>query len=105
MDDEFFEDEIGGYCNPISDWEEYAESFIFPQRGVIMYELIKTFNTKTTHIEVDTLNQEENGGEVLYSYTVYLIDNMTSEPIDVVNIDDFSKSDIDYVKNNFKRRT
>ena len=68
-----------------------------------MYELIKTFNTKTTHIEVDTLNQEENGREVLYSYTVYLIDNMTSEPIDFVSIDNFSKSDIDYVKNNFKR--
>lgn len=30
MDDEFFEDEIGGYCNPISYLEEYAESFILP---------------------------------------------------------------------------
>ena len=27
---EYFEDEIGGYCDPISDWEEYAESFILP---------------------------------------------------------------------------
>ena len=68
-----------------------------------MYELIKTFNTKTTHIEVDTLNQEENGGEVLYSYTVYLVDNITSQPINFVSIDNFSKQDIDYVKNNFKR--
>lgn len=68
-----------------------------------MYELIKTFNTKTTHIEVDTLNQEENGGEFLYSYTVYLVDNITSQPIDFVSIDNFSKQDIDYVKNNFKR--
>lgn len=30
MDVECFEDEIGGYCDPISDWEEYAESFILP---------------------------------------------------------------------------
>ena len=22
-----YENEIGGYCDPISDWEEYAESF------------------------------------------------------------------------------
>ena len=30
MDDEFFEDEIGGHCDQISDWGEYAESFILP---------------------------------------------------------------------------
>ena len=30
MDKEYIEDEIGGYCDPISDWEEYAESFILP---------------------------------------------------------------------------
>lgn len=30
MDKEYFEDEIGGYCDQISDWEEYAESFILP---------------------------------------------------------------------------
>ena len=30
MDKEYFEDEIGGYCDLISDWEEYAESFILP---------------------------------------------------------------------------
>ena len=30
MGKEYFEDEIGGCCDPISDWEEYAESFILP---------------------------------------------------------------------------
>lgn len=30
MDKEYFEDEIGGYCDPISNWEKYAESFILP---------------------------------------------------------------------------
>ena len=31
----FEEDEIGGYCNPISDWDEYAEMWFMEGRNDI----------------------------------------------------------------------
>ena len=31
----FEEDEIGGYCNPISDWDEYAEMWFLEGRDDI----------------------------------------------------------------------
>ena len=35
----FEEDEIGGYCNPISDWDEYAEMWFMEGRDDIRRSL------------------------------------------------------------------
>ena len=68
-----------------------------------MDELIKLFNNEMTHIEVDTVNQKENGETDydFYSYTVMLIENKNSEIIDSVSIDTFDDSDVEWVSKIF----
>ena len=64
-----------------------------------MKELIELFNDNDTHIEVDTLNQKDNGttsGADIYSYTVILIDNKTRDNIESVSIRNFDKKDIEF---------
>lgn len=67
-----------------------------------MDELIKLFNNEMTHIEIDTVNQRDNGEDHdFYSYTVILLDNKTLEVIDNVSIDNFDREDIEWVKRFF----
>lgn len=69
-----------------------------------MNELIKTFNDNETHIEIDAVNQFENGStkdRSVYSYTVILLQNETGEQICSVSIDKFDKDDIEFVKKYF----
>lgn len=62
-----------------------------------MNELIKLFNTNKTHIEIDTINQKENGltnDPSIFTYTIQLIDNNDNDPIASISIDQFSDKEI-----------
>ena len=69
-----------------------------------MEKLIRLFNNKDTHIEVDNENQFENGtteDKNKYSYTIYLIDNYMKEEIESVSVDMFSDSEVEFVIEKF----
>lgn len=62
-----------------------------------MNELIRLFNTNKTHIEIDTINQKENGltnDPSIFTYTIQLIDNNDNDPIASISIDQFSDKEI-----------
>ncbi|MBO0438945.1 hypothetical protein [Candidatus Enterococcus ikei] len=71
-----------------------------------MYELIEIYNTDKTHIEIDTVNQKENGTTTdgnLYSYTIYLTDNESDDPINMVSVEKFNSYEVGFVIDYFDK--
>ena len=67
-----------------------------------MNELIEKFNSKLTHIEIDAINQLENGGKDEWTYTLLLIDNKTKDTINQISISDFGNAEMSYVRRVFE---
>lgn len=70
-----------------------------------MEELILLFNNEKTHIEVDCINQKDNGTtkeDNVYTYTVLLICNATGEEIESASVKSFDKKDIKFVTSYFE---
>lgn len=66
----------------------------------MLEKLISKFNTEETHIEIDTINQFENGTTTdknAYTYTIYLINNADSEPITQESVDTFSFAETEMI--------
>lgn len=69
-----------------------------------MEKLISMFNTEKTHIEIDTINQFENGTTTdknLFTYTIYLINNADGEPIAQGSVNSFSSAETEMIYRNF----
>jgi len=71
-----------------------------------MYELIEKYNTDQTHIEIDAVNQKENGTTAdgnIYSYTIYLMDNDSGDPINMVSVEKFNSYEVGFVIDYFDK--
>lgn len=71
-----------------------------------MQELITLFNNNNTHIEIDTVNQKDNGytdDPNIFTYTILLISNEDNDVIAAESIDAFSDDEIISVINYFKK--
>ena len=67
-----------------------------------MNELIEKFNNELTHIEIDAINQLENGGKDEWTYTLLLIDNKTKDTINQISISDFGNAEMSHVRRVFE---
>lgn len=71
-----------------------------------MQELINLFNNSSTHIEIDTINQKDNGytdDPNAFTYTILLLSNEDNDIIAAESIDTFSDAEIISVVNYFKK--
>lgn len=71
-----------------------------------MNELIRIFNDNETHIEIDTVNQKENGmtdNPNIYTYTVLLIDNASGDSIESEVSVRFDEKEIKSIRESFTR--
>lgn len=71
-----------------------------------MQELITLFNNNNTHIEIDTVNQKDNGytdDPNIFTYTILLISNEDNDVIAAESIDSFTDDEIISVINYFKK--
>lgn len=71
-----------------------------------MQELITLFNNNNTHIEIDTVNQKDNGytdDPNIFTYTILLISNEDNDVIAAESIDSFTDDKIISVINYFKK--
>lgn len=65
-----------------------------------MDKLIELFNTDKTHIEIDVVNQYENGKTVNkhdYTYTIHLLNNSDNDSLCAECVESFSQAEIDSV--------
>lgn len=72
-----------------------------------MNELIKQFNNAETHVEVDVLNQYENGttdDRNIFTYTVYIVANKDNKHLATAGVDNFSEKEIKWVITELKRQ-
>lgn len=72
-----------------------------------MDTLIRIFNNDRTHIEIDCINQKDNGttsDASIYTYTVMLVENVTGEIVDgaMVSISSFSEAPVLDIVSYFK---
>lgn len=71
-----------------------------------LQELITLFNNNNTHIEIDTVNQKDNGytdDPNVFTYTILLLSNDDNDIIAAESIDAFSDAEIISVINYFKK--
>lgn len=69
-------------------------------------ELIKIFNTDKTHIEIDTINQHDNGmttDKHEYTYTFLLVRNENQESLEHVSVEGFCLASIKFVHDCFEQ--
>lgn len=71
-----------------------------------MQELINLFNNSSTHIEIDTVNQKDNGytdDPNVFTYTILLLSNEDNDVIAAESINAFTDTEITSVINYFKK--
>lgn len=72
-----------------------------------MDKLIKKYNTKHFHIEIDTINQFENmkweTNKSFFTYTFLLVSNKTNKTLESVSIVKCDESDFEFVDKVFTR--
>lgn len=70
-----------------------------------MDKLIELFNTDKTHIEIDIINQYENGttaNKHEYTYTIHLVNSSDNDSLCAVSVDNFCQREIDSVIDYFE---
>ena len=69
-----------------------------------MDKLIEFFNTDKTHIEIDIINQYENGTTANkhdYTYTIHLVNNSDNDSLCAASVENFCQGEIESVIDHF----